>query len=106
MAETWFWARLVQWLRTVRGGDMVNQLSHFVACVLSHFTCIQPFATLWTVAHQVPLSMGFPREEYWNEVPFPPPGDLPNSRIELTSLMSPALTGRFFITSATWKALN
>ena len=36
------------------------------------------FATLWTVAFQVPLSMGFSRQEYWNELPFPSPGDLPN----------------------------
>ena len=39
-------------------------------------------ATPWTVAHQVPLSMGFPRQEYWNRLPFPSPGDLTNSEIE------------------------
>ena len=50
---------------------------------------------LWTVAHQAPLSMGFPRQEYWNELSFPPPGDLPDPGIELTS---PALAGRFFTT--------
>ena len=57
--------------------------------------------TLWTVAHQAPLSMGFPRQEYWSELPFPSPGDLPDPGIELTSLISPALTGRFFTTSTT-----
>ena len=46
-------------------------------------------ATPWTVACQAPLSMGFPRQEYWSGLPFPPPGDLPNLGIEL---MSPALT--------------
>ena len=51
MAETRLWARLAQGLRTVRGGDMVSQPSHFAVCMLSRFTCIQPFATLWTVAH-------------------------------------------------------
>ena len=61
---------------------MVNQLSHFVACVLSHFTCIQPFATLWTVAHQAPLSVGFSRREYQSGLPCPPPGDLPNPGIK------------------------
>ena len=41
--------------------------------------------TPWTVARQAPLSMGFPRQEYWSGLPFPPPGDLPNSEIELGS---------------------
>ena len=41
--------------------------------------------TPWTVAHQAPLSMGFPRQEYWSGLPFPPPGDLPNPGIELGS---------------------
>ena len=41
-------------------------------CVLSH---IQLFATLWTVAYQAPLSMGFSRQEYWSGLPFPPPGE-------------------------------
>ena len=50
------------------------------------------------------LSMGFSRQEYWSGLPFPPPGDLPNAGIEPTSLMSSALAGRFFITSATWEA--
>ena len=39
-------------------------------------------ATPWTVAHQAPLSMGFSRQEYWNGLPFPSPGDLPDPRIE------------------------
>ena len=38
--------------------------------------------TLWTVAHQVPLSMGFPRQEYWSGLPFPSPGDLPDPEME------------------------
>ena len=44
--------------------------------------------------------MGFSRNEYWSGLPFPPVGDLPNPGIELSSLMSPALTGRFFTSSA------
>ena len=58
---------------------------------------------LWTVAHQVPLSMGCSRPEYWNGLPFPSQGDLPNPGMEPASLMSPALTGRFSTTSATWE---
>ena len=42
-------------------------------CMLSHFSRVQPFATLWTVAHQAPLSMGFSRQEYWSGLPFPSP---------------------------------
>ena len=53
---------------------------------------IQLFATPWSVAHQAPLSMGFPRQDYWSELPFPFPGHLPNPGIKLTS---PALAGRF-----------
>ena len=43
---------------------------------------VQLFVTLWTVAYQAPLSMGFPRQEYWSGLPFPSPGDLPNPGIE------------------------
>ena len=76
---------------------------HSFACVLSHFSHVQLFATQWTVVCQVPLSMGFSRQEQWTGLPFPPPGDLPNPDIEPASLMFPALAGRFFTTSATWK---
>ena len=46
--------------------------------------------TLWTVTCQTPLSMRFFRQEYWNGLPFPPPGDLPDLGIEPTSPASPA----------------
>ena len=59
--------------------------------------------TPWTVAHQAPLSMGFPRQEYWSGLPFPTPVDLPNSRIKPASLTSPALA---FTTSTSWEALK
>ena len=45
----------------------------------------------WTVAQQAPLFMGFSREEYWNGLPFLPPGNLPNPGIKLVSPVSPAL---------------
>ena len=48
------------------------------------------FVTLWTVAHQAPLSKGFSRQEYWSGFPFPSPGDLRNPGIEHAS---PALAG-------------
>ena len=61
------------------------------------------FETPWTVAHQVPLSMGFRRQEYWSKLPFPSPGDLPGPGIEP---LSPALTGGFFTTEPPGKPLN
>ena len=45
-------------------------------------SCVQLFAILWTVANQAPLSMEFPRHEYWSGLPFYSPGDLPNSGIK------------------------
>ena len=52
-------------------------------------------AAPWTVARQAPLSIGFPRQEHWNGLPCPPPGDLVDPGIEPTSLASPALAGGF-----------
>ena len=72
--------------------------------MLSCFSPVQLFATLWTVTPQAPLSMGFSRKEYWNGLPCPPPGDLPNPRMDLESLMYPALADRVFTTSAIWQA--
>ena len=72
--------------------------------MLSCFSHVWLFATLWTVDRQAPLSMGFSRQEYWSGLPCPPPGDLPDPGIEPTSLISPALAGGCFSTSATWEA--
>ena len=63
--------------------------------VLNHFSCVRLFATLWTIACQAPLSVGFSRQEYWSGLLFPSPGDLPDPRIKPTCLMSPALAGEF-----------
>ena len=56
--------------------------------MLNRFSHIRLFVTLRKLACQAPLSMGFSRQEYWSGLPCPPPGDLPDPRIELTSLMS------------------
>ena len=68
---------------------------------LSH---VQLFATLWTVAFQAPLSMGFSRQKHWSGLPCPPPGDLPNSGVKPASLIFPVLACGSFTTSVTWKA--
>ena len=71
-------------------------------CAKSLQSC-QLCATLWIVAHQSPLSMGFSRQEHWIGLLYPPPGDLPDPGIKPISLLSPALAGRFFTASATWE---
>ena len=64
------------------------------ACVLSHFSCVHPFVTPWTVARQAPLSMGFSRQEYWSGLPFPSPEDLSDPGIKPASVS--CIAGRFF----------
>ena len=73
-------------------------------CVLNCFSHVRLCATIWTAAHQAPLSMGFSRQEYWSGLSCPSPRDLADPGIKPVSLTSPALAGRFFTTSATWEA--
>ena len=75
---------------------MVESFDTCLKCMLSCFSSVRLYATLWTVACQAPLSMGFSRQEYWNGLPFPSPGHLPDLEIEPMSLPSPALAGGFF----------
>ena len=86
--------------RTFWAGSPMSSLS----LSWKYFSCVQFFATPWTVGHQAPLSMGFSRQEFWSELPLPPPEDIPNPGIEATSPMSAALVGGFFTTSTIWKA--
>ena len=68
-------------------GSSVHGILQGCVCVfaLSH---VRLFVTLWTAVHQAPLSMGFSRQQHWNELPFPSSGDLPNPGIEPRSLLS------------------
>ena len=66
-------------------------------CMLSRFSRVLLFVTPWTVAHQFPLSVGFPRQEYRSGLPFSSPGDLPEPGVEP---VSPALAGQFFTTES------
>ena len=84
--KTWRWAQL----------RAISETAYMVI--------ISDSVTTWSVAHQAPLSMEFSRQEYWNGLLCPFPGDLPNPEIELMSLMSPALASGFFTTSTTWEA--
>ena len=76
-----------------------------MCCMLSHFSRVWLFVTLWTANLQVPLSMRSSRQEYWSGVACPPPGDLPDPGTEPVSLTSPALAGgNLDATSATCEA--
>ena len=79
--------------------SITSKSSH--ACMLSCFSCVQLYVTLWTLALQVPLSMGFSKQEYWRGFPCSLPGDLSNQGIEPGSLMFPVLAGGFFTISTT-----
>ena len=71
-------------------------------CCLAAKSCLTLW-TLWTVTCQDPLSLGFPRQEYWSRCPFPSLGDLPNPGMEP---VSSSLAGRFFTILSTREALN
>ena len=73
----------------------------YVCC---HFSRIQLSATPWTGAYQALLFMGFLRQEYWSGLLCCSPENLPDPGIKPMSLMSPAVGGRFFITSTNWEA--
>ena len=64
-------------------------------CMLSHFSCVQLFATLWTIAHQAPLSLEFSRQEYWSELPGRLQGIFLIQVSNLLLIMSPALQAGF-----------
>ena len=69
------------------------------------YTFCQINMTPWTTAHQAPLSMGFPKQEYYSGLPCPPPGDLPNPRIKLVSLIVSCIGRWVLYRWATWEAL-
>ena len=85
-------------LHTQVSGVHTHTHTHFwsicMLCVCAQY--VQFFATPRTVTCQAPLSMGFFRQEYWSEPPFPLPGDLPGQGIRPASPASPVLAGRFF----------
>ena len=63
-------------------------------CMLNRFSSVQLLGTLWTVAHQAPLSMGFSRQEYWSGLPCPPTVDLPEPGIKPASI---SCTGKWVL---------
>ena len=79
------------------------KMNSFRMCCPQSLSHIQLFVTPWTVAHQAPLSMGFPRQEYWSGLPFPTRGHLPDPGIEPGSS---ARAGRFLTTAPPGKPLT
>ena len=75
-------------------------------CACQVASIMSDSVTLWTVARRASLAMGIlqARTLFWSELPCPPPADLPDTGIELRSLMPPALAGGFFTASAAWAA--
>ena len=86
------------------GRTQVEALFNHVCYLNKLLQSCHLFEALWAVACQAPLSMGFSRKEYWSGLPFSPPGDRPDTGIEPTSPVSPALAGGFSVTSTTWEA--
>ena len=101
-AHLGFWLLLCSDSSSLIHVSPISPLMCSCAKLLSH---VWLFEAPWTVARQTPLSMGYSRQEYWSGLPCPPSGDVPDAGIKSLSLMSPALVGRFFTTSAVWKAL-
>ena len=74
----------------------VPSLLSFMVAVVRPLNHVQLFVTPWTVAHQAPLPMGFPRQEHWSGLLFPSPGYLPDPGIEPAAPVSPALQAYSF----------
>ena len=93
--STWYKLLKLQcFIRAITGLSIAKDCIH---CFCERCCCLVAKSwTLWTVAHQAPLSMEFPRQEYRSGLPFPSPGDLPDTGIEPTS---PALQADFFFFS-------
>ena len=90
------WPRDQTWVSCMQADALPSEL----LLLLSHFSRVQLCATLWTVAHQAPPSLGFSRQEHWSGLPFPSPGDLPGPGIEprKSYRCSPALKANSLLT--------
>ena len=95
------WAKVVLPYLWTGGNEVIHLgMPCFRRGSLSYFSRVLLFGTLWTVALQAPLSMGFPRQKYWSGLPFPPPGDLPDPGIKHGS---PALQADSSLSEPPWE---
>ena len=90
------------WQLRSSAGPVLKDHPVIIVVVVQSLNRAQHFANPWTIACQAPLSMGFPRKEYWSGLPFPSRGDLPNPEIKP---VSPALAGGFFTTESPGKPI-
>ena len=98
--------KLNKYRKTQKAFVHVNYIYEYIPCIHDQlFNHVWLSVTLWTIAHQAPLPMGFPRQEYWTGLLFPPPGNLLDPGIELMSPASPANAGRFFTAETPGKPL-
>ena len=88
-------ANITGWFTAVVFRHVCIFIRAIFTCTFSVCVCsvVSDSATPWTVAHEAPLSMGFPRQEHWRELLFPPPGAPLKPRVEA---LFPTLAGRFF----------
>ena len=74
---------IILWTESLKSCQSLGLCGLFISSLkVKSLSCVQLFVTPWTVAYQVLPSMGFPRQEYWSELPFPSPGDSPDPGIE------------------------
>ena len=92
-------------LRSFLPIQLVSSRMSFRACMLSHSVMSDSLVPQWTVAHQVPLSVGFSRQEYWSGLLFLSPGNLPNPGVEASSPVSPALQADFLLLELSGKPI-
>ena len=95
--------------------SLTNRELPSLACSFSHFSHVWLFSTIRTVACQAPLSMGFSRQEYWNGLPCPPPGDLPDQGIKPMSIYVSCIDRQvvfcfvlffFFVNLVNWRLIT
>ena len=96
--------RIFKTLSELFSQDMMEALGYSLRRVRVPAQSLQLFLTLCNPVDHSPIGSSVHGQEYWSGLPCPPPGDLPDPGIKLTSLMAPALTDTFFTTSTTWKA--
>ena len=104
LGEGHFYQKVSQYVYHVPGVVSISSPLRTPVHVCAVTLVVSDSAVLWIAACQAPLSMVFSSLEYWSGLPCLPPGGLPNPGIEPTSLMTPALAGRFFTLVLTWEA--
>ena len=94
-----------KWMNICNLQSILSSLIIYISLHTCHFSSVSLSVTLWTIACQAIMSMGFSRQKYWNRLPCIPPGDLLYPGIKHTSFISPAFIRGFITISTTWETL-